>query len=335
MKELIVGLARRIRRDLMSVSGATAGRELVGESPGGDAQFGIDEIAERAITSFLRESGCGPIAVYTEDRGLTCFGANPRHLLVIDPIDGTRPAAAGLDLATVSIAAAPMSAEPRLADVTHALLLELGSGRSLYAGPEAGGLSADGYAGTVPALGKRRDLGAMFWSFELNGHPMNLMSAAYGRLVDASANTGGVFVFNSATFSISRIITGQLDAYVDIGNRLLKDHPATEPEFLAAGHGHILHLFPYDIAAAVVLAERAGVVITDGYGRSLGPTLLLDVSAGNQQSCVAAANPVLHARLLEAIDWQAGADGPREPKGVPGGEWGGKHLHPRLDVIMR
>ena len=91
----------------------------------------------------------------------------------------------------------------------------------------------------------------MFWSLEFNGHPAKLMTDAYGHLIDQSANNGGVFVFNSASYSISRIITGQMDAYVDIGNRLLKDDPKLLSDFQQVGNGQVLHLFPYDIAASV------------------------------------------------------------------------------------
>jgi myo-inositol-1(or 4)-monophosphatase len=140
------------------------------------------------------------------------------------------------------------------------------------------------------------------------------MTAAYGHLVDRSANSGAVFVFTSSSFSISRIITGQLDAYVDAGNRLLRDHPETEAEFRLAGRGSILHLFPYDIAASSFLARRAGLEITDGYGCSLGATLLLDPGPHNQQSCIAAANRALHEQLLDAIRWDLSAS-----SGVPEG----------------
>jgi myo-inositol-1(or 4)-monophosphatase len=145
----------------------------------------------------------------------------------------------------------------------------------------------------------------MFWSIEFNGHPMHLMSHAYQHLVDSSANTGGIFIFNSASFSITRIVTGQLDAYVDIGNRLLRDHPDTEKEFLRVGRGNILHLFPYDIAASVLIARKASLVITDAYGESLDGTLLLDLAPDNQRSCVAASTPELHAALLDTIRWDA------------------------------
>jgi myo-inositol-1(or 4)-monophosphatase len=143
----------------------------------------------------------------------------------------------------------------------------------------------------------------MFWSLELNGHPMELMSHAYHHLVDASANTGAVFVFNSASFSITRIVTGQLDAYVDIGNRILRDHPETEARFRAAGRGRILHLFGYDIAASVYLARRAGVTITDAYGRDLDDMPLVGVAPADQRSCIAASTPDLHRSLLDGIRW--------------------------------
>ena len=109
--------------------------------------------------------------------------------------------------------------------------------------------------------------------------------------------------FNSASFSISRIITGQLDAYVDIGNRIFRDHPNTEKDFRASGRGYILHLFPYDIAAAVYLAQKSGVIISDGYGNSLGTTELLNMDPMNQQSCIAACNSTLHQKLLSSINW--------------------------------
>jgi myo-inositol-1(or 4)-monophosphatase len=133
---------------------------------------------------------------------------------------------------------------------------------------------------------------------------MRLMADAYAHLVDASANSGGIFVFNSATFSISRIITGQLDAYVDIGNRILKDHPHTEAEFRRAGRGSILHLFPYDIAAATYLARLAGLTITDAFGADLGGTELLNLSPANQQSCIATSTPELHKALIDSIKWR-------------------------------
>ena len=61
-------------------------------------------------------------------------------------------------------------------------------------------------------------------------------------------------------------------------------------------------LFPYDIAAAKLIAEEAGCVVTDAHGRSLDDRHVLDTSEGNILSCVAATNRTLHERILEQID---------------------------------
>ena len=55
-------------------------------------------------------------AYYSEDGGLQGC-ADPELILIVDPIDGTRPAAAGFEMACVSIAAVPPLAAPTMGDV--------------------------------------------------------------------------------------------------------------------------------------------------------------------------------------------------------------------------
>ncbi|BCJ67363.1 inositol monophosphatase family protein [Polymorphospora rubra] len=305
MRALLTGTARAVRDALAGLSPA-GGRVVLGDAPGGDAQFDIDRVAERAVWEYVCRHAHVPVAVHTEDAGTRTTGSRPEYVLVVDPIDGTRPTSAGLEMGTVSIAAARMGdGRPTVGDVTAAHVLELKTGAWLYA-DDSTGIESSGYAWPVPRLSPNTDLTRMFWSLEFNGHPMRLMCEAYQHLVDASANTGGVFVFNSASYSITRIVTGQLDAFVDVGNRILRDHPGTEAEFRGAGRGSILHLFPYDIAAAVYLARRAGVTITDGYGAPLDDMPLLAVDPAGQRSCVAAGSPALHRALLDSIRWNSG-----------------------------
>ena len=302
MKEYMTDLADRIHRVISTTPGRLKNRQVRGISPGGDAQFDLDEIAEQAVWNFARDRS-QPVAIYSEDGGLQTIGDNPEHILIVDPIDGTRPAAAGLEMSCISIAAARWKESPRIFDVEYALLKEIKTGFSIYGDIYQEGLSYCGYGFSLPNLSSTKSLERMFWSLEFNGHPASLMVGAYGHLIDRSSNTGGVFLFSSASYSISRIITGQLDAYVDIGNRLLEEHPELRTDFERVGRGHILHLFPYDIAASVFLAEKAGVTISDAFGNPLGDTLLTDISPVNQQSCIAASTPELHRQLLDNIRW--------------------------------
>ena len=59
-------------------------------------------------------------------------------MLVVDPIDGTRPALAGFESSCVSVAAAPLDGEPRMADVSVGVVVELKSGRAFVAARGAG-----------------------------------------------------------------------------------------------------------------------------------------------------------------------------------------------------
>ena len=302
MRNFIIGLAEHVFNQISDCPGVLKNRIVIGYSPGGDAQFDIDELAERAVSQFIEKSNQS-VALYTEDAGLKIFGKEPRYILIVDPIDGTRPAAAALEMSCISIAVAPYSKNARIKDVEFALLKELKSGAYIYGDIYHKHLFYEGYRGNLPNLSKVTEVKNMFWSIEFNGHPSELMISAYGHLIDYSANTGAVFIFNSASYSISRIITGQLDAYVDIGNRLLKDNDTLLPKFQKVGNGSVLHLFPYDIAASVFLAAKAGVIITDAYGMSLEDTFLMDLSYKNQQSCIAASTKDLHRKLLNEIKW--------------------------------
>lgn len=255
MKEYIIELGKFVYEEVKGQKGTLKNRLVNGYSPGGDAQFNIDAAAENAVLEYVKSKE-ESVAFYTEDGGLKVFGDNPQYILIVDPIDGTRPAAAGLEMSCISIALAAYMPDAKIKDIEFAFLLELKTGAYMYADVYSEGIYYEGYRGTLPNLSKVEDIKHMFWSLEFNGHPAHLMIDAYGHLIDQSANNGGVFVFNSASYSISRIITGQMDAYVDIGNRLLKDDPALLKDFQAVGNGQVLHLFPYDIAASVFLAKK-------------------------------------------------------------------------------
>lgn len=302
MNEFIINLAQHVRTQLNQYLLENHARFITGLSPGGDTQFNIDDVAENAVKDFIKNHATMPFALYTEDSGFIKFADQPQYLLIIDPIDGTRPTSAGLEMGMISIALAPFKKDKiLLSDVNMAVLMEIKNGAWIYG--DLNGIKSSGFTQNIPHLSPNTQTDKMFWSIEFNGHPMSLMTAAYENLINDSANSGGVFIFNSASFSISRIITGQMDAYVDIGNRIYKDHPHTTSKFLEAGKGSILHLFPYDIAAAVFLAKLAGLAITDAYGNALDNTNLLDISPENQQSCIAACTHELHQQLLEKIRW--------------------------------
>ena len=59
---------------------------------------------------------------------------------------------------------------------------------------------------------------------------------------------------------------------------------------------------PYDLAAPVLCLQEAGGVVTDAWGDPLAGRPLLGSGHDFQMSCVAAANSLLHERILDFVE---------------------------------
>ena len=298
--DLAVEVAARVQDAVAPHLGTFDARVKVGDAPGGDATLAIDEVAETVVEHCLEAEG--DIGFYSEDRGLVRFG-DPRAFLVIDPVDGTRPAAAGLESCCVSVAVVPPDEHATLGQVSFGVVQELKSGQRFTAA-RGGGVTIEVPEGdpTPVALSTNTDLGALFWTAGLRGRPSLPMSVVLEELVDRSGMRGGYFDLGSATFNITRIVTGQLDAYVDVGRRVLDEFPQTEGAFLAVGDGNVCTNFPYDVAAAALVLTEAGGVITHADGRPLDDHPAVGSGRAEGLAVLAAASAELHAELLEAVN---------------------------------
>ncbi|MHB8859304.1 MAG: inositol monophosphatase family protein [Thermoleophilia bacterium] len=308
---LALDLCRNLREVVLPEIGKAAARTHAGTAVGGDVTFGIDELAEDYLVDYLEKSGAS-IAVYSEDRGLLRFGGSgPAHVLIIDPVDGTRPAAAGLEGAMVSVAVAELkNGEPTMGDVVFGCLIEIKSGTTFTAERGRGVKITTAAGEPVPViLSRNTDLSKLFWTIGFRGRPARALIEALGDLVDLSSVDGGVFDLGSATFSITRVLTGQLDAYIDIGPRMIEDVPAVKALFEEVGKGAILNNSPHDLAAVGLICREAGAIFGDGWGEPLEERLLLGSDHSYQMSCIAAANREMFDAIVKAVD--AGIDGLR------------------------
>jgi myo-inositol-1(or 4)-monophosphatase len=295
IRELVTDLAATLREEVLPHLGAHAGRAHSGAAEGGDVTFQIDEHAESRMEAFLAERA-PEVSFYSEDRGLVSpAGDTAEWVLVVDPIDGTRPALAGLESCCVSVAAARLDSEPTMADVLVGCVLELKSGHGFVA-ERGGGLDP------APRLSRNTSVERMFWTYGFRGRPARALVEVLADLIDRSSVGGGTFDLGSATFDMTRIVTGQLDAYVEPGPRIIDDVPAMRAEFERVGGGSVLNNSPYDLAAAAICLEECGAVVTDAYGAPLGDRPLLGSGHEFQMSCVAAANRELHSAVCTELD---------------------------------
>jgi myo-inositol-1(or 4)-monophosphatase len=270
VRGIAADLAHALREIVAPRLGAEDGRAHARESIGGDVTFAIDAEAEAFLEGWVAANAPG-VAFYSEDRGMVESGPHPPSwVLVVDPIDGTRPALAGLEAACTSVALAPLGEGCRAS------------------GPIAPSVNTD--------------IERLFWVYGFTRRPARAVVEVIGELIDRSSLGGGVFDLGSATFDLTRILTGQLDAYVEPGPRMIDDVPEVRAEFERVGDGAVLNNSPYDLAAATICLKECGAVVTDAYGEPLDSRPLLGSDHEFQMSCVAAANPELHSAICAEID---------------------------------
>jgi myo-inositol-1(or 4)-monophosphatase len=294
---LVRDLAVELRGRVVPELGRHAGRDHAGDAAGGDVTFAIDELAEQALVAFLADRA-PRVAYYSEDRGLVAT-PDATDVLVVDPIDGTRPALAGLESACVAVALAPLGdGDPTMAEVTEACVVEIKSGNLFVAAAGRGVVES-----TRPvALSANADLSRMFWGYGFRGRPARPTAELLAELIDGSSVGGGTFELGSQAFGMTRIVTGQLDAVVEVGSRMIDDVPGMREAFERVGGGQILNNSPYDLAAPWLCLREAGGIVSDGWGRPLDRRRLLGTGHAFQMSSISAANPALHVQLVRAVD---------------------------------
>jgi len=301
--EICRDLCGEVREMVRPHLGEKSAREMQGRGASGDSTFAIDEVAEEKVESTLVEFP--GLAYFSEDRGMV--GADEAEwVLVVDPIDGTRPAAAGLEACCVSIAVAKYhptgKPHPTHGDVVYGLLQEIKNDAWFEAQRGKGSrMFIDGEEREI-VVRPQEDISTLFWTLGFRGRPALPTILVLEELVDRSSVDGGIFDLGSATFCISRLLTGQLDAYVDVGDRMIREAPQVEEMFLRAGHGHVLNNSSYDLAAAGLIAAEAGIAVSDAFGKPLDTYPLLASGRAGQLSCVAAVTPELLRTLIAEID---------------------------------
>jgi myo-inositol-1(or 4)-monophosphatase len=275
--------------------GTPDARRRTGTAHGGDPTYAIDEVAERVVIDALEDRT--DIAYFTEDAGLVVRG-RPDTLFLVDPVDGTRPAAAGFETCCVSIALAPYGDGVTLGDVTYGCLVELATGM-VHQARRGKGTRSDRPVAPTGAKG----LPGLFWAGGFRGQPAVITAAALQDLFDVPGSEGAFFDQGSAAYSLASVASGRVDAFVDIGPDILEAVPETRELFERVGGGSVLNTTTYDTAAGYLFVREAGLPLSDGRGRPVEEVPLLDREGkASMVSSVCAATEELHAEIVAAID---------------------------------
>lgn len=281
-------LGATIRGAVQPYLGHPAMRKHAGIAHSGDRTFDYDLIAERTLMRAVEEEGVS-IAVLSEDAGIRVYGDDtPAYTLIVDPIDGTRPACLGLEMACVSVAAVRHVPCPAFSDILAGGLVRIKEGTCLSA-TRGGGARISGRPLICdPSLPE--PIQALYWSTEVVGRPAKEVFGRLASLIDATSREGGVFIWNSTSYALSAIADGRLDAYVDIPRR-------SGP----------VGLFAYDMAAAYLVLREAKGICTGPDGQSLEGEVLF-TSGGDlpKLQAVASRNQGIHSFVLGQLGMRNG-----------------------------
>ena len=142
----------------------------------------------------------------------------------------------------------------------------------------------------------------MFWAYGLRGRPVRAIARCSAELIDASSVGGGTFDLGSATYDMTRIATGQLDAYVEPGPRMVADVPGMRERSSASAAAPCSTTAPTTSPRPCSASRRPARWSATPTATRSRDRPLLGSGAEFQISCVAAANAELHAPICGSID---------------------------------
>jgi fructose-1,6-bisphosphatase/inositol monophosphatase family enzyme len=265
---------------------------------GGDTIFAIDRHVEKTIENEVEgwPSECKPLLLVAEglgENGRRIVGPADqalRYRVIVDPIDGTRNLMYDKRSAWFIAAVAPDRGEDTsLADVFSAVLLELPTSKQVL---------CDSFVAVTgePTIGRRRNVdGGEAKGLDFRPSQAATLEFGFaqvsnffpGTKVLASelmerivAETVGEVRPGSASVFDDQYITsgGQMVELIVGHDRFCCDLRPLFYEILDKQCGQTvrgLECHPYDVAGALV-AQQAGVVVTDGFGRRLDVPLNVD-----------------------------------------------------------
>jgi myo-inositol-1(or 4)-monophosphatase len=237
----------------------------LGKGAGGDSIKPVDLAAEKAIIETLQQYGVS-FTLISEESGVKEFGEAPRQCyLTVDPIDGTTNLTRGLPFYASSIA---VSATPKLSSVYAGLVVDLFR-NTTYTALKGKGTYRDGEKIKSSALVPLDDA---VMGLDLNTYRVREIAPQVTRLIEATKH---IRHFGANALELCYVAEGLTDAFVDIRGKLRTT----------------------DLAAAFLLLQEAGGIITTPEGKTLNANL----DPKEKVKFVASGNPQIHKTILSLI----------------------------------
>mgnify|MGYP001025888005 FL=1 len=262
--DFLDGIAEEVRQEVLRAIGAYKDLDAaMGYNPSDTLTYRIDLIAENSLIRAIEKSGV-PTIVISEEIGEKKIGGDPPQIIIVaDPLDGTINLLRGIPYYSVSLGLAKYQENPTLENMVAGLVKDIASGDTFHA---------------------IKGQGAYFNRLELRGPEKSFRDIvvsfyAYGQRIDPSyfklCSKVKFRTLGSVALEVCYVAKGILDAYVDVRNAVRT----------------------IDVAAAKLILEEAGGILTDLGGRRIETKL----DAKGKFSVIAAVNKEIHEFLRREL----------------------------------
>lgn len=264
-EETGLNIIRQVEEAVEPLIGTRKSGEIVKIGADGTPTTLIDVVAEKKVVNALEELE-RPVFLISEEIGEVKIGKDPPEaILVVDPLDGTSNAIKKIPAYGISIAIAQSSASSQetanLQDVGMGLVKNFATG-DLYSGFKGYGafLNGEKIGSSLIDDVSRSSVGAYIYRGDMN------------RLEPLCKTVRRMRTLGAVAIEISYVADGTYDAFVDMRDNLRV----------------------VDVAAAKIIVEESGGVVTDRHSRTLDARL----GVLEKTSLIASGNEKLHGDIM-------------------------------------
>lgn len=267
-EETGLNIIQQVEEAVEPLIGTRKSGEIVKIGADGTPTTLIDVVAEKKVVNALEELE-RPVFLISEEIGEVKIGKDPPEaILVVDPLDGTSNAIKKIPAYGISIAIAQSSASSQetanLQDVVMGLVKNFATG-DLYSGFKGYGafLNGEKIGSSLIDDVSRSSVGAYIYRGDMN------------RLEPLCKTVRRMRTLGAVAIEISYVADGTYDAFVDMRDNLRV----------------------VDVAAAKIIVEESGGVVTDRHSRTLDARL----GVLEKTSLIASGNEKLHGDIMEIL----------------------------------
>lgn len=230
-----------------------------------DFNYALDVKAEDVVReTFAASWRKGLMYGYvTEDKGFVSPPQDPEFIFLIDPVDGSRPAMIGAEMATVTMAVVRGEKEPTFANIEFGLSYAIKENKMFMAEKGKGVFEIFSNNRMTP-VAQRENIPSDLKDTSLVFEPASISLELVGKVLDPILKEVHFYtVYPSGSYGALSLVRGQNELHVDIRTKLLRDYPhlpvATKPIPKP--------LYTMDIAAGWLMIKERGGIVTDADGQ--------------------------------------------------------------------